>query len=94
MYINYPLKASKNAEEGYFLNLLKGNCKNYIGVKTALKLINRSELNEKLIKKIYSYLKRARFYVGDKDKCGYISYQLWGGDEMLTYCEKTLKSKK
>ena len=94
MFLNYPVKASKNAEEGYFLNLLKGNCKNDIGVKTAVKLINRSGLSEKFIKKIYSYLKRARFYVADKDKCGYISYQLWGGSEMLTWCEKTLKSKK
>ena len=94
MFSNYPLKASKNATEGYFLNLLKGNCKNDIGVKTALKLINRSAISEKFIKKIYLYLKRAKFYVGDIDKCGYISFQLWGGNEMLTWCEKTLKGKK
>jgi hypothetical protein len=91
MYSNYPVKASKNATEGYVLNLMKGSCKNAIGVKTAMKLMNREVLNEKFVKKIYSYLKRAKVYVGDKDRCGYISYQLWGGMEMLKWCEQTLK---
>ena len=90
MYLNYPLQASKNATEGYILNMVKGTCKNSIGVKTSIKLINREVLNEKFVKKIYSYLKRAKYYVGDVDKCGYISFQLWGGNEMLTWCEKTL----
>ena len=91
MYINYPIKASQNAEKGYVLNLMKGSCKNATGVKTGIMLINREVLNEKFVKKIYSYLKRAKVYVGDQDKCGYISFQLWGGNEMLTWCEKTLK---
>lgn len=89
-YSNYPVKASKNATEGYILNLSKGSCKNSTGMKTAVKLINRSKLNERFVKKIYSYLERAKVYVGDKDRCGYISYQLWGGKEMLSWCKKTL----
>jgi hypothetical protein len=91
MYSNYPAQASKNATEGYILNLIKGSCKNETGVKTGIKLMNRAVLDEKFVKKIYSYLKRAKVYVGDQDKCGYISFQLWGGNEMLTWCEKTLK---
>jgi hypothetical protein len=91
MYSNYPAKATKNAVEGYILNLMKGSCKNATGVKTAMKLMNREVLNEKFVKKIYSYLKRAKVYVGEKDRCGYISYQLWGGNEMLKWCEQTLK---
>ena len=91
MYKNYPAKATKNAVEGYVLNLMKGSCKNATGVKTAMKLMNREVLNEKFVKKIYSYLKRAKVYVGEKDRCGYISYQLWGGKEMLNWCEQTLK---
>ena len=91
MYSNYPVKASKNATEGYVLNLMKGSCKNATGVRTAIKLMNREVLNEKFVKKIYSYLKRAKVYVGDLDRCGYISYQLWGGNEMLSWCKKTLK---
>ena len=91
MYKNYPVKASQNAEEGYILNMIKGSCKNATGVKTGIKLINREVLSENFVKKIYSYLKRAKFYVGDKDKCGYISFQLWGGNEMLTWCKKKLK---
>lgn len=90
MYSNYPAKASKNAIEGYILNLDKRSCKNATGVKTAIKLINRQALNEKFVKKIYSYLERAKVYVGDKTRCGYISYQLWGGKEMLNWCKKTL----
>jgi hypothetical protein len=91
MYSNYPIKATKNATEGYILNMMKGSCKNATGVKTGIRLINREVLNEKFVKKIYSYLKRAKVYVGDRDKCGYISYQLWGGNEMLNWCEKKLK---
>ena len=91
MYKNYPVQASKNAVEGYVLNLIKGSCKNATGVKTAMKLMNREGLNEEFIKKIYSYLKKAKVYVGEEDRCGYISYQLWGGKEMLNWCEKTLK---
>lgn len=83
--------ASKNAEMGYVLNKIKGSCNNAIGMKTGIKLMNREVLSEKFVKKIYSYLKRAKVYVGDIDKCGYISYQLWGGNEMLKWCEKTLK---
>ena len=91
MYQNYPVQASKNAVEGYVLNMIKGSCKNATGVKTGIKLMNREVLDGKFVNKIYSYLKRAKVYVGDQDKCGYISYQLWGGNEMLTWCEKTLK---
>ncbi len=54
--------------------------------------MNRKVLDEKFVKKIYSYLKRAKVYVGDQDRCGYISYQLWGGMEMLKWCEQTLKN--
>jgi hypothetical protein len=91
MYSNYPVKASKNATEGYVLNLMKGSCKNATGVKTAMKLMNRDVLNEKFVKKIYSYLKRAKVYKGEIDRCGYISYQMWGGDEMLNWAKQKLK---
>lgn len=91
MYVNYPKKASDNATEGYTRNLIKGSCNNKIGERTAIKLMNREPLNEKFLRKIYSYLSRAKVYVGDKDRCGYISYQMWGGKEMLNYCKKVLK---
>lgn len=91
MYKNYPAKATQNAIEGYILNKMKGSCNNATGVKTAIKLMNRETLNETFVKKIYSYLSRAKVYVGDQSRCGYISYQLWGGKEMLSWCKKTLK---
>lgn len=90
LYYNYPVKASKNAQEGYILNLIYKKCNNKTGVNTAKMLINRKGINEKMIKKMYSYLERSKVYVGDIDKCGYISYQLWGGKEMLNWCKKTL----
>ena len=90
MYFNYPKKAVENATEGYLLNLEKVSCKNSTGVKTAIKLINRKGLSISFVKKIYSYLERAKVYIGDKNRCGYISYQLWGGKEMLNWCKKTL----
>jgi len=91
---DYPVKISQNAQEGYIFNLEKRSCNNATGVTTAIKLINRSELDFELIKKINSYLKRAKVYVGDIDKCGYISYQLWGGNEMLEWSNKILKQTK
>jgi hypothetical protein len=91
---DYPVKISQNAQEGYIFNLEKKICNNATGVTTAIKLINRSELDFELIKKINSYLKRAKVYVGDIDKCGYISYQLWGGNEMLEWSNKILKQTK
>jgi len=93
-YNNYPVKVSQNAQEGYIFNLEKGSCNNEIGLRTAIKLINRSEIDIQFIKKINSYLKRAKVYVGEIDKCGYISFQLWGGNEMLKWTNKILKELK
>jgi len=50
MYSNYPAQASKNATEGYILNMMKGICKNATGVKTGIKLMNRAVLDEKFVK--------------------------------------------
>lgn len=91
---NYPEKASENASEGYILNMIKGTCKNSIGVLTAKKLIDRKNLDITQIIKIYSFLKRAKVYKGEKDKCGYISYQLWGGDEMMNWTKKIVENEK
>jgi len=52
MYSNYPAKASKNATEGYILNIIKGSCKNATGVKTGIKLMNRVVLEEKPAAKV------------------------------------------
>ena len=91
---NYPIKASENAEAGYVANLYGGKkCKNSIGVKTAIKLINREGLSETFVKKIYSYLSRAKVYSYRYGTCGWISYNLWGGNEMLNWCKKILNKK-
>ncbi len=51
----------------------------------------KNKKNAQNVKKIYSYLKRAKVYKGEIDRCGYISYQMWGGDEMLNWTEQILK---
>jgi hypothetical protein len=45
------------------------------------------------IKRTYSFLSRAKTYYkpSDEKACGTISYLLWGGDAMLSWCEKKLK---
>lgn len=91
MYNDYPVKASNNAKEGYIKSMIKGTCNNATGMKTAEKLMNRDPLTEKFARKIHAYLERAIVYVGDENRCGYISYQLWGGKEMLQWCRKKLK---
>lgn len=90
MYKNYPIEASANAESS-LLHILSGRkCNNKIGEKTGIKLINREGLSLKFVKKIYSYLSRAKVYAGEWGTCGDISYNLWGGDAMLKWCKKTL----
>jgi len=90
MYQNYPEEASANAESAWLHVLCGKKCNNKIGVKTAIKLINADPLSEKFVKKIYSYLSRAKVYSGKWGTCGDISYNLWGGDAMLNWCKKTL----
>ena len=93
-YKNYPAKARDNALMGYVYNRTFHKCKNQIGVRTAIKLMNHEALSITFIKKIHSYLSRAKVYVGDESKCGWISFQLWGGYDMLEWTERILKKEK
>jgi hypothetical protein len=90
MYSNYPPAATRKAMEAFILNLATNGCNNKTGVKTAVKLINREPISLIFVKKIYSYLSRAKSYVDDPYRCGSISYNLWGGDPMLSWCKKIL----
>ena len=73
-------------------NYIKGNkCATLVGKKRANQIL-KGELSNETLKRTYSYLKRAKSYDNkDWNKCGTISYNLWGGDEMLKYCEIKLK---
>jgi hypothetical protein len=95
-YSDYPQSAIDNAQRGMDLNEKVGNkCATLVGKARANQLINKENLSLETIKRTYSYLSRARAYYNadDTEACGTISYLLWGGDEMLRYCEKTLNMK-
>ena len=89
-----PKKVKENVMMALASNYLKGNkCATLVGKKRADQIL-KDELTIATIKRTYSYLKRAKTYdQNDWNKCGTISYNLWGGDEMLKYCEKKLNKK-
>lgn len=91
-YNDYPKQASENARIARDRNEeLNNKCATRIGKIRATQLINRENLSIDTIKRTFSYLSRAKVYAnGDPNECGSISYNLWGGDEMLRWCENKL----
>ena len=71
-------------------------CNNAIGVRRARQLIIQPEISIVTIKKMYSYLSRAKTYYqpGDLSKCGTVSFMLWGGTPALIWTRKILKAYK
>ena len=92
-YTNYPKGASANAEKGMIENEIRGNkCATQVGKIRASQLAARKPISYKTVKRVYSYLKRAKAYdTGSWDDCGTISYALWGGDVMMRWAEKIIK---
>lgn len=91
---DYPNKAKENAKRGIELNKAVGNkCATAIGKLRASQISEGKNLSLDIIKRTYSYLSRAGEYYDPSDTkaCGTISYLLWGGKAMLSYCEKKLK---
>jgi len=93
-YSNYPQAAKDNAKRAVKANEELGNdCATQVGKVRAQQIIDGENLSMDTIKRTYSYLSRAKEYDnGDWTKCGTISYNLWGGDEMLNWCEKVIAS--
>ncbi len=93
-YNDYPKGASENAERAIIENEERGNkCATQTGKVRAQQLANRRNITSKTVRRIYSYLSRAKTYnTGNFDDCGTISYHLWGGDVMLRWAEKILKA--
>jgi len=91
-YNDYPQAASDNARIARDRNEKLGNpCATRVGKIRATQLINRENLTIDTIKRTFSYLSRAKAYVNsDPNSCGNISYNLWGGDEMLRWTENKL----
>lgn len=89
-----PKKVKDNVMVAIAANYMKGNkCATMVG-KTRANQILKGDLSIETLKRTYNYLKRAKTYdQKDWSKCGTISYNLWGGDEMLKYCKNKLNKK-
>ena len=93
-YTDYPDAVSNNAKRGIELNEKNGNkCATQVGKVRAQQLANKEPISLETIKRMYSYLSRAKEYYNEKDTeaCGTISYLLWGGETALGWSERKLK---
>ena len=92
-YNDYPKGATANAEKAIIENEERGNkCATQTGKVRAQQLAARKPISYKTVKRVYSYLSRAKAYnTGNWDDCGTISYNLWGGDVMLRWAERIVK---
>ena len=92
-YTDYPKGATANAERAIIENEERGNkCATQTGKVRAQQIAARRPLSYKTVKRVYSYLSRAKTYnTGDYNDCGTISYNLWGGDEMLRWAKKIIQ---
>lgn len=93
-YTDYPDAVSNNAKRGIELNEKNGNkCATQVGKVRAQQLANKEPISLETIKRMYSYLSRAKEYYNENDTeaCGTISYLLWGGETALGWSERKLK---
>jgi hypothetical protein len=96
-YTDYPEAAKENAQRGIRLNEEQGNkCATQVGKVRAQQLANSEPISDETVKRVYSYLSRAKEYYNPSDDtaCGTISYLLWGGEEMLRWAESKLNFNK
>ena len=97
MKIKVPKQAIINAKNALIANkIYKDNkCATLVGKRRAVQIINDQYLSEAIAIRTYSYLSRAKVYNhNDWTKCGTISYNLWGGEEMLQHLKRVLKKNK
>ena len=93
-YNDYPQAVKNNARKGIELNEKNGNkCATQVGKVRAQQLANGDRITVDTIKRMYSYLSRAKedYETTTPQDCGYISYLLWGGLAGLRWSESKLK---
>jgi hypothetical protein len=93
-YNDYPQAVRSNAKRGIELNEKNGNkCATQVGKVRAQQLANGERVTVDTIKRMYSYLSRAKedYEQATPQDCGYISYLLWGGLAGLRWSEAKLK---
>ncbi|QDP49142.1 MAG: putative portal protein [Prokaryotic dsDNA virus sp.] len=92
---DYPRSAINNAKRGIKLNEKSGNkCATGVGKNRAQDISNKRGLSFDTIKRTFSYLSRAEqdYDETDSNACGTISFLLWGGKSMKSWCEAKIKS--
>jgi hypothetical protein len=92
-YADYPDSAVNNAKRGIKLNEEVNNkCATDVGKQRAQDIANRRGLSFDTIKRTFSYLSRAEEYYDPSDTkaCGTISYLLWGGKSMKSWCKRKI----
>lgn len=93
-FADYPQQAVDNAKRGIELNEAVGNrCATATGKQRARDIVAKRGFSESVLKRVYSYLSRAKTYYepNDTKACGTISYLLWGGNAMLNWAENKLQ---
>ena len=93
-YNDYPEAVKEAAARGIRLNEEQGNkCATQTGKVRAQQLANGENISMDTIKRMYSYLSRAKTYYNpdDTEACGTISYLLWGGPAALGWSERKIK---
>jgi len=92
-YNDYPQQAVDNAKKGIELNEERGNrCATNVGKQRAQDIANKRGLSFSVIKRTFSYLSRAEvdYDAEDTKACGTISFLLWGGKSMKSWCEQKI----
>lgn len=91
--IKIPGRAKQNVEMAMTANHLRNNrCATLVGKRRANQILNDEYLTIQTAKRTFSYLSRARTYnSNDWTKCGTISFNLWGGEEMYQFLKKIFK---
>ena len=92
--IKIPQSAKLNVQMAMSANYLfkKNSCATLIGKRRANQILSNDYLTYETAKRTFSYLSRARSYNNnDWTNCGTISFNLWGGEEMLIHLKKIFK---
>ena len=97
-YNDYPQAAVDAAKRGIELNKENNmKCATQVGKVRAQQLVNGEKLSLDTIQRMRSFLIRQKDNYDlatsrkDYNACGYISYLLWGGEEILPWAERKLR---
>ena len=98
-YNNYPEAASNNAQRALDHREKHGSdCGTSVGWQRANQLAKRETISHDTLIRTFSFLSRAKVYDQDKyfdedqkEICGSIMYDAWGGDAMLRWAKSTIE---